>query len=83
MEKTYVIKETVNHFHQVTLDDELDMDAMMMWLELNAYRYETGYEAIAAYLASKKMVYSFDFDVKPNYCGTEIVNMEIEQEVYS
>lgn len=83
MEKTYVIKETVNHFHQVTLDDELDMDAMMMWLELNAYRYETGYEAISAYLTSRKMAYGFDFDVKPNYCGTEIVNMEIEQKVYS
>ena len=83
MEKTYVIKETVNHYHQVTLDDELDMNAMMMWLELNAYRYETGYEAIVAYLSSRKMAYGFDFDVKPNYCGTDIVDMEVEEEVYS
>ena len=82
MKKTYIFKETVNHFHQVEMDDEIDLEAMMMWLELNAYRYETGYEAITAYLSDKKAMYGFDFDVKPNYCGTEILDLQIEEEVY-
>lgn len=82
MKKTYIFKETVNHFHQVEMDDEIDVEAMTMWLELNAYRYETGYEAIAAYLSDKKSTYGFDFDVKPNYCGTEILDLQVEEEVY-
>lgn len=81
MTKKFVIKETVNHYHEVEIDEELDIEDIVACANASSRLYNTGYEALEDKLKQYKERYGFDYNVKPNYCGTEIVNMEVEDEV--
>lgn len=75
--KRAIIAETVIHYHEVEYDDELDM--MDVIEEAQAFLFNnTGYEAIEKTLKSYEKKFGFAFNVKPNYCGTKSVDMEIE-----
>lgn len=81
MQKSYLIRETVNHFHTVTLDEELDIDDIIEQAKSNSKMYEAGYEAVEAILKAYKDRYGFDYKIKPNDCGTEVLDMDIIEEM--
>lgn len=81
MIKKYMIKETVNHWHEVVCDSELDIENIVDKAFDDIKRYETGYEAIAYALEDYKNKYSFEYEVKPNFCGTDVISMEVMDEI--
>ena len=54
MIKKYMIKETVNHWHEFVCDSELDIENIVDKAFDDIKRYETGYEAIADALEKYK-----------------------------
>ena len=81
MTKTYEICETVRHWHLITVDDEVNIEDVIKQCNDNLPRYDTGYEAIAYALEDYKNKYSFEYEVKPNFCGTDVISMEVMDEI--
>ena len=81
MTKVYMIKEVVHRWHTVILDEEIDIEDIVSKANENKDRYNTGYEAIEAELEYYKQKYGFDYQVKANDCGTDIIEMETMQEI--
>ena len=74
----YIISENVVHYHEVEIDDELDiLDIVNQASELAGNRY-TGYEALEELLSRYQEKFGFEYSVKPNYCGTICEHMEVE-----
>lgn len=74
--KKYVIREVVNHYHLVEVDDEVDIENVMY--AANKEPTGTAYEIIDDILKEYKDDHGFDYKIKPNYCGTDTVNIELE-----
>lgn len=74
--KSFVVKETVNHYHKVTIDDELGVDDIVS-LARQYLKGNTGFEAINQVLLGMEHKYGFEYSVEPNYCGTETAHMEV------
>lgn len=74
--KSFVVKEIVNHYHKVTIDDELGVDDIVS-LARQYLKRNTGFEAINQVLLGIEHKYGFAYSIKPNYCGTETVHMEV------
>ena len=75
-----MLSETVTHFHEVELSDELDIEKILTMANALKKRYDTGYEAVADVL---KMYYdkfgeAFVYKVTPNACGTEFESLNYE-----
>lgn len=75
-----MVSETVTHFHEVELSDELDVEKILDMANSLKKRCDTGYEAIADVL---KMYYdkfgeAFVYKVTPNVCGTEFEELNYE-----
>lgn len=81
MQKTFLIAETVTHFHTITLDEELDINDIIERAKASSKLYNTGYEAIEAILKAYKDRYGFDYNIKPNDCGTEVLDMDVIEEM--
>lgn len=81
MQKTFLICERVNHFHSVTLDEELDIEDIVSKATDNVKLYDAGYEAISDILNKYKEKYGFDYEVKSNDCGTEVLGMDVIEEM--
>lgn len=79
--KKYMIKETVNHFHEITVDDEIDIEDVVSRASDMQRMFDTGYEAISAILCRYEDKYGFDYKIKPNACGTDILDMEVMDEL--
>lgn len=81
MQKTFMLKELVSHYHTIILDEELDIDKVVNWAKTNSKLYDTGYEAVSALLSRYKEQYGFDFEVRANDCGTEVLDMDVIEEM--
>ena len=81
MQKKYLVSEIVTHFHTITLDEELNIEEIIDWANNNAKLYDTGYEAIEAILERYKEKYGFEYGVEPNDCGTEVLDMDVVEEM--
>ena len=75
-----LVRETVTHFHEVELSDELDIEQVLDVASSCRNQYSTGYEAIEAVLQAYKNRYgeAFDFNVQPNFCGAKCEEIEYE-----
>lgn len=78
----YVIRELVAHYHEVELSDELDIMNIINKAKSLSRRCDTGYEAIEQTLALYEDKYGFEYNVRPNYCGTDIIDIEPIEESY-
>lgn len=67
--KKYVVREVVNHYHLIEVDDEVDICNVIKEAKTLLHR-ATGFEAIEDVLNDYQNKYGFDYTVKPNYCGT-------------
>jgi len=75
-----MVSETVTHFHEVELSNELDVEKILDMANSLKKRCNTGYEAITDVL---KMYYdkfgeAFVYKVAPNACGTEFEELNYE-----
>lgn len=75
--KSFVVKETVLHYHKVEIDDELNIEEVVASARNRQFSDETGYEALNRLLEKFKDRYDFEYSVEPNYCGTETKYMEV------
>lgn len=80
--KKYMIKEIVEHYHEVDIDEELDIEEIINKANRAKKLYDTGYDAIKAVLQRYQESYGFDFNVKTNACGTDCVDMSVVDELY-
>nr|DAZ41709.1 MAG TPA: hypothetical protein [Caudoviricetes sp.] len=74
--KKYVVREVVNHYHLIEVDDEVDICNVIKEAKTLLHR-ATGFEAIEDVLNDYQNKYGFDYTVKPNYCGTCSEGLEI------
>ena len=75
-----MLSETVTHFHEVELSDELDIEKILEMANSLKKRCDTGYEAVEIVLQAYKDKFgdAFDYNVKPNACGTEFEELNYE-----
>lgn len=73
-----MLSETVTHFHEVELSDELDIEKILSMANSLKKRCNTGYEAVETVLEAYKNKFGFDYEVKPNSCGTEFEEIGFE-----
>lgn len=81
MQKKFLVKEVVNHFHTITLDEEISIENLIEQANRMANMYDTGYKAIGEILERYKDKYGFEYDVEANGCGTETLEIELVDEV--
>lgn len=75
-----MLSETVTHYHEVELSDELDIEQIIEMANRLKKRCDTGYEALDVVLKSFKNNFgdAFDYKIEPNACGTEFEEIEFE-----
>ena len=73
----YLIQEKVNHYHEVTIDDEINIESIMSNASLIQKQFDYGYEAIEDILKRYKEKYGFNYEINLNSCGIETVDMEV------
>lgn len=73
-----MLSETVTHYHEIELSDEIDIEQILDMANSLKKRCDTGYEAVATVLEAYKNKFGFDYKVTPNACGTEFEEIEFE-----
>ena len=73
-----MVSETVTHYHEVELSDELDIEQILEMANQLKKRYNTGYEAIATILNAYKNKFGFNYTIRPNACGAEFEGLNYE-----
>lgn len=75
--KDYMVMETVNHFHKISIDDELEIEDVIDKASNIQQLFDKGYESIEEVLKRYKESFGFEYRISPNSCGTETVNIEV------
>ena len=75
-----MLSETVTHFHEVELSDELDIEQILDMANRLKKQCDNGCEAIETVLQAYKNKFGdgFDYNVVPNACGTEFEELNYE-----
>ena len=73
-----MVSETVTHYHEVNMSDELDVEQILEKANGLKKRCDTGYEAVATVLEAYKKKFGFEYKVTPNACGTEFEELNYE-----
>lgn len=75
-----MVSETVTHFHEVELSDELDIEKVLDMANALKKRCDTGYEAIETVLQAYQNQFgdAFKYKVTPNACGTDCESIDFE-----
>ena len=71
------LAENVNHYHLVSISDELDLEEIMAEVRMSLSMYDTAHEAMEAILKKYKDKYGYDYRIEPNYCGTSINSVSV------
>lgn len=79
MLKTFIVAETVTHFHLIKAEEDIIDDAIKTANSI-AHCYDTGYEAVNRVLDGYKSACNAEYEVMPNFCGTEVENIELIEE---
>lgn len=77
----YMLCETVRHYHEVDIDDELDMQEIVNNANKIKDEFDTGYEAVEHILSGYNDGYGFEYEVMPNSMGTETIDITIIDEL--
>ena len=81
MSKRIEICEVVKHYHVIEVDDETDVEELVRNVNYNLNKYDSGCEALSVTLDKIKNTYGLDYEIKCNYCGTEVDGISIVDEV--
>jgi len=79
--KKIEVCETIKHYHMIEVDDEVDIEGIVSQAYYNSARYDTGCEAIEELLKKVKDTYGLNYEIKKDYCGTEIDGLNVVGEV--
>lgn len=74
--KDYMVKETVNHFHKISIDDELEIEDIIEKASNIQQLFDKGCDSIEEVLKRYKDNFGFEYRISLNSCGTETVDME-------
>lgn len=77
----YLIVELTKHYHIIECEDEIDPEQLIDKANHDVHKFDTGYEAIEGVLQGYEKQYGFEYKVQPNACGTETVNMDLQEEL--
>lgn len=77
----FMIEECVKHYHEVTIDEELDIESIIKKANQCKHRFDTGHEAIRSILEEYSQQYGFNYEVKPNSCGTDCIEINVIDEL--
>lgn len=76
----YIVAENVIHYHEIEIDDELNIDEIVEEANSMTGRRNTGYEALDELLKKYQNKFDFNYEIRPNYCGAISMGMEISEE---
>lgn len=77
----YMVCEIIKHYHEVDIDEELDIEDVVKTAELNLCLSDNGAEAIADILQKYKDKYGFDYMIKADHYGKESVELSVIEEI--
>lgn len=77
--KKFVICETVNHYHMVEVDDEIDIEKVVADAKA-LIKMSFGVEALANILEDYKYHHGLDYNIKADFCGTSTENLTVYDE---
>ena len=77
--KKFVICETVNHYHMVEVDDEIDIEKVVADAKA-LIKMSFGVEALADILEDYKYHHGLDYNIKTDFCGTSTENLTVYDE---
>ena len=77
--KKFVVCETVNHYHMVEVDDEIDIEKVVADAKA-LIKMSFGVEALADILEDYKYHHSLDYNIKADFCGTSTENLTVYDE---
>ena len=77
----YLIVELTKHYHIVECLFQIQLELQSDKANHDVHRFDTGYEAIEGVLQGYEKQYGFEYKVLPNACGTETVNMDLQEEL--
>lgn len=81
MSKRIEICEVVKHYHVIEVDDEVDVGELVRNVNYSLSKYDSGCEALSVALDKIKNTYGLDYEIKCNYCGTEVDGLSVVDEV--
>lgn len=71
----YIVQETINRYHMVELDDELDISTVLT--DACSSKIDETCAAIRNELWRYGEQYGFEYNVIPDYCGSEVSALEV------
>ena len=77
--KKFVICETVNHYHMVEVDDEIDIEKVVADAKA-LIKMSPGVEALADILEDYKYHHGLDYCIQADCCGTSTENLTVYDE---
>ena len=77
--KKFVICETVNHYHMVEVDDEIDIEKVVADAKA-LIKMSSSVEALVDILEDYKYHHGLDYDIKADFCGTSTENLTVYDE---
>lgn len=78
----YVITELVARYHQVEVDDEINIEEVINSADSLKHRYDSGCDAIEAVLRQYEDKYGFEYSVYEDECGTSVESISVAEEDY-
>lgn len=80
--KRIEVCEVIKCYHLIEVDDEVDIEELIQLANYESGRHESGCcGAVRTQLDKLKNTYGFDYEIKLNYCGTEVDGISIVDEV--
>ena len=76
-----MIREIVKHYHEIDINEELDIEDVVKAAELNLCLFDNGAEAIADILQKYKDKYGFDYMIKADHFGKDSVELSVIEEI--
>ena len=77
--KKFVICETVVHYHEVEVDEEIDIEKVVEDAN-RLIKMSSGVEALNDILEDYKYHHGLDYDIKADFCGTSTENLTVYDE---
>lgn len=73
-----LVSQVMTHYHEIELNDELDVEKVIQMANTIQSRCEDGCEAIEEILKAYKKQYGFDYEIVPDACGKLNGSIEFE-----
>ena len=73
----YIITETIKRYHLISIDDEIDAETMLDVLRCEQKGYDSITEGLEEVLDKYFQKYGFEYAIRPDFLGTECINVEL------